>query len=157
VILPGITAVLFDNDGVLVDSKQSVVEAWTEWGRQIFGEFHYPKNFHGRRAEEIVRDLVPEQDFESANQLINTLEFELSHQTTPLPGAVELTESIPAGLWNVCTSANAKLGQARLTAAGINFPEQIVTADDVSRENQTPNPTHWVRSGWALIQKTVWY
>lgn len=139
-ILPGVTAVLFDNDGVLVDSKQSVVEAWTEWGRRLFGDFQYPKNFHGRRAEEIVRDLVPEKDFESANQLRNTLELELSHQTKPLPGALELTESIPAGLWNVCTSANAKLGQARLTAAGINFPEQIVTADDVSKGKPNPEP-----------------
>ena len=139
-ILAGITAVLFDNDGVLVDSKQSVIEAWSEWGRRLFGEFTYPKNFHGRRAEEIVRDLVDEKGFESANQLINTLELELANQTKPLAGAVELTQSIPDGLWNVCTSANAELGRARLTAAGIDFPEQIVTADDVTNGKPNPEP-----------------
>ena len=139
-ILTGITAVLFDNDGVLVDSKESVVQAWTEWGRQMLGEFIYPKNFHGRRAEEIVRDLVPEKDFDRANQLIDALELELADRTEALKGAIELTQSIPDGLWNVCTSANAELGRARLTAAGIDFPEQIVTADDVSNGKPDPEP-----------------
>lgn len=139
-ILSGINAVLFDNDGVLVDSKQSVIAAWNEWGRQLFGEFSYPKDFHGRRAEEIVRDLVSEADFESANQLINKIELQLAHKTKPLVGAIELTQSIPKGLWNVCTSANAELGKARLTAAGIDYPEQIVTADQVSRGKPDAEP-----------------
>lgn len=139
-ILKGIKACLFDNDGVLVDSKSSVISAWNSWGEQMGLDFKYDMSFHGRRAEEIVRDVILEEHFEKAYELINQLELDLAHETKPIIGALELTESIPKGLWNVCTSAGAALGTARLEAAGIDYPAEIVTADHVINGKPDPEP-----------------
>lgn len=139
-ILEGIKACLFDNDGVLVDSKESVIKAWNSWGEQMGLDFKYSMSFHGRRAEEIVREFVSEEDFEKANNLINQLELDLASETRPIEGAIELTQSIPKGLWNVCTSAGTDLGTARLKAAGIDYPQEIVTADHVTKGKPDPEP-----------------
>lgn len=139
-ILDGIEACLFDNDGVLVDSKESVINSWNSWGEQMGLDFRYSMGFHGRRAEEIVREFVPEQEFAKANELINQLELDLAYETKPIEGAIELTKSIPAGLWNVCTSASTALGTARLKAAGIDYPQEIVTSDHVSKGKPDPEP-----------------
>ena len=139
-ILEGIRACLFDNDGVLVDSKEAVVKAWNSWGEQMGLDFKYSVSFHGRTAASIVREFVPEEKFELAYELINQLELESASETKPIEGSVELTSSIPKGFWNVCTSASTDLGTARLNAVGIDYPEQIVTADHVTKGKPDPEP-----------------
>ena len=84
--------------------------------------------------------MVGEELFEAANERINQLELDQAHQTIPLPGAVELLTAMPAGIWTVCTSANPHLGKARLTAAGLPVPAQLVTAWDVQRGKPHPDP-----------------
>lgn len=139
-ILEGIRACLFDNDGVLVDSKQSVIKSWNSWGEQLGLDFKYSMSFHGRRAAEIVSEFVSDDHFAEALELINRLELELANESEPILGAVELTSSIPAGLWNVCTSAGTALGTARLEAVGIDYPKEIVTADHVKNGKPDPEP-----------------
>jgi sugar-phosphatase len=139
-ILSGVRACLFDNDGVLVDSKPSVIKAWNSWGEQMGLDFEYTKNFHGRRASEIVSEYVPEEQFDEAYDLINRLELDSAGETMAIPGALELTKAIPGELWNVCTSAGKALGTARLQAVGIAPPETIVAAEDVTNGKPDPEP-----------------
>ena len=126
---------LFDNDGVLVDSHDAAIEAWGIWSSEFAPHFDWnqPQNA-GRRAEDKVREQVALELFEVANNRINELEQSTAHLTVALPGAVELTRSLVDGTWTVCTSANARLGRARLEAAGIPLPAELVTGDDVSRQ-----------------------
>lgn len=135
-----ITAALFDNDGVLVDSHHAAEIAWNQWASEYQPGFSFPLAFHGRRASDIVLDVIGEELFEIANDRINFLEQETAGLTIALPGAVELTQAIPAGFWTVCTSANSNLGRARLLAAGIEIPDALVTADDVERGKPHPDP-----------------
>jgi sugar-phosphatase len=132
---------LFDNDGVLVDSHAAAGVAWVQWSREFAPDFVWdqPEN-SGVRAEDKVRQLLPPELFEVANNRINELEQQTAHQTEALPGAVELTKTAPVGSWTVCTSANANLGRARLEAAGIPIPEELVTGDDVERGKPHPDP-----------------
>ena len=132
---------LFDNDGVLVDSHDAAIEAWGIWSSEFAPHFDWnqPKNA-GRRAEDKVREQVALELFEVANNRINELEQSTAHLTVALPGAVELTRSLVDGTWTVCTSANARLGRARLEAAGIPLPAELVTGDDVSRGKPLPDP-----------------
>ncbi len=60
-ILEGIDACLFDNDGVLVDSKKAVVKAWNKWGELASPGFVYSNRLHGRRAADIVAEEVSEE------------------------------------------------------------------------------------------------
>jgi sugar-phosphatase len=134
------SALLFDNDGVLVDSHAAVNVAWgilaEEFGLKNFSI----SNHYGTRAQDLILELVGEARFEQANNRINELEQATADQTHALPGAVELLHSLPAGIWTICTSANSNLGRARIKAAGLPLPEQFVSGDDVEHGKPAPDP-----------------
>jgi len=131
---------LFDNDGVLVNSMASVDGSWGEWAKIYSPGFAVDYSHHGRPARDIVRDRVPEELFEEAYAKINQLELDLIHLTLPMPGAIELTQSLPAGTWTVVTSASPDLAKGRLEAAGIAIPEQLVTAYDIVNGKPAADP-----------------
>ena len=136
------SGLLFDNDGVLVDSHAAAAAAWAIWCREYAPTVNWddPKNA-GQRAEDKVREWIASPDlFDEANNRINQLEQDTAHETIALRGAVELTSSLRDGLWTVCTSANPNLGRARLIAAGIKVPAELVTAADVKRGKPHPDP-----------------
>ncbi len=133
---------LFDNDGVLVDSHQAAIDAWAKWSAEFAPNFDWNDPKHaGQRAEDMVRKNISSPDlFELANNRINELEQLTAHTTIALGGAVELLGSLQFGHWTVCTSANARLGRARLEAAGLPVPPQLVTGDDVKLGKPFPDP-----------------
>ena len=132
---------LFDNDGVLVDSHQAAAAAWAQWAQEYVPGWNWndPKNA-GTSAEDIVRRHVGEDLFEQANNRINELEQLSAGETVALPGAIDLLHSLAEGIWTVCTAANPNLGRARLIAAGLPVPPQLVTAADVQRGKPHPDP-----------------
>ena len=135
------SGILFDNDGVLVDSHAAAKAAWDVWSSEYHPGYDLDKaNNAGRRAEDMVRELVSPELFVVANDRINALEQESAGETVALGGAVELLNSLPADVWTVCTSANPNLGRARLLAAGLPVPPQLVTAADVQRGKPHPDP-----------------
>lgn len=130
---------LFDNDGVLVDSHPAAKAAWDQWSIE-FGQNFDIDQHAGRRAQDLVLEMVGAELFEEANNRINQLEQDTAHETVALGGAVELLHSLTAGTWTVCTSANPNLGRARLMAAGLPVPTELVTAADVERGKPNPDP-----------------
>lgn len=130
---------LFDNDGVLVDSHAAAKAAWDQWAIE-YGQTFDIDQHAGRRAQDLVLEMVGDELFEAANNRINQLEQDTAHETIPLGGAVELLHSLTSGTWTVCTSANPNLGRARLIAAGLPVPKELVTAADVSRGKPNPDP-----------------
>jgi sugar-phosphatase len=136
------SGLLFDNDGVLVDSHAAAADAWAIWCSEYAPQVNWDDPKHaGQRAEDKVREWISSPDlFEVANNRINELEQLTAHTTIALPGAVDLTASLRDGTWTVCTSANPNLGRARLIAAGIKVPAELVTAADVKRGKPHPDP-----------------
>lgn len=134
------SGLLFDNDGVLVDSMGTVDGSWGKWSKTYSPGFQISYEHHGRRASEIVASLVDEELFEEALAEINRLELELTHLTTAMPGAKKLLESLESGTWTVVTSAGRDLGTSRLKAAGLPVPKELVSADDVSSGKPNPEP-----------------
>ena len=134
------SGLLFDNDGVLVDSMGTVDGSWGKWSKTYSPGFQISYEHHGRRASEIVASLVGEELFEEALAEINRLELELTHLTTAMPGAKKLLESLESGTWTVVTSAGRDLGTSRLKAAGLPVPNELVCADDVSSGKPNPEP-----------------
>ena len=125
--------VLFDCDGVLVDSDASVLSAWSRWSvaHGLDPEKVGPM-VHGRRAFDTVALLIDEPDRAEAYDAINTIEVDSAATVTAIPGALDLVTSIPDGQWAVVTSGNRILAAARLAAAGIPQAGVAVTADDVT-------------------------
>ncbi len=130
-------AVLFDCDGVLVDSDASVLAAWSRWARELGLE---PDAViavvHGRRSADTVAALIDEPRRAWAAALIDRYEVEDAESVTPIPGAAALTLAVPR--WAVVTSGHRDLAEARLRAAGIPVPDVLVTADDVERGKPDP-------------------
>lgn len=136
-----ISGLLFDNDGVLVDSHGAAVEAWSRWSAAYAPEFDWSDRANaGIRAEDMVRKHVAEDRYEEAVDFIHQLEQDSAHMTQALPGAVELLTSLTPGMWTVCTSANPRLGAARLRAAGLPVPAELVSSEDVERGKPHPDP-----------------
>jgi sugar-phosphatase len=134
------SALLFDNDGVLVDSHAAVNVAWGVLAEEFGLKNFSISNHYGTRAQDLILELVGEAKFEAANSRINELEQATADQTHALPGAVQLLHSLPAGIWTICTSANSNLGRARIKAAGLPLPEQFVSGDDVAHGKPAPDP-----------------
>ena len=136
------SGLLFDNDGVLVDSHAAAAAAWKQWCSKYAPHIDWDTDDNaGVRAEDKVREWIASPDlFDEANDHINALEQASADETTPLPGAVELTTSLSPGTWTICTSANKNLGRARIAAAGIPVPAELVTGDDVKRGKPNPDP-----------------
>lgn len=136
------SGLLFDNDGVLVDSHAAAAEAWAQWCSEYAPGVNWdtPENA-GVRAEDKVRQWISSPSlFDEANDRINQLEQDSAGSTVALGGAVSLLTSLPAGTWTICTSANPDLAKARILAAGLPVPAELVTASDVSRGKPFPDP-----------------
>ncbi len=134
------SALLFDNDGVLSDSLESVDASWGQWAKLYAPDFQISYEHHGIRAEELVAKYVKADLYEEALDKIIELEIAMTYLTKPMPGAVEITTSLPAGVWTIVTSALPQLAHARLEKAGIPIPKELVTSSDVSKGKPDPEP-----------------
>ncbi|MFE3035815.1 HAD family hydrolase [Streptomyces canus] len=136
-------ALLFDNDGTLVSSLESVHRCWTRWAAEfgITAEAFAQVELHGRPAVEIAADLLPADVVPRALARIEQLEVEdvPNGGVQLLPGTAAFLDTLPADRWAVVTSATRRLAEARLEAVGI-LPKTLVAADDVTRGKPDPEP-----------------
>jgi sugar-phosphatase len=135
------SAILFDLDGVLVDSTRAVDREWREWARRkgVDGD-RVMAIAHGVRTIEVIRRVAPHLDAESEAAAIENHEAHDQHGVTVMPGAAGLLESIPEGRWGVVTSGSRLLAQNRLRYCGLPVPEVLVTSDDVTNGKPDPEP-----------------
>ncbi|CAL9616910.1 HAD family hydrolase [Streptomyces sp. Tu 3180] len=136
-------ALLFDNDGTLVSSLESVRRCWTRWAAEygITAEEFGRVELHGRPAAEIAADLLPAHVVPQAVARIEDLEVEdvPDGGVHLLPGTEDFLGALPAERWAVVTSATRRLAEARLNAVGI-LPKTLVAADDITRGKPDPEP-----------------
>ncbi|MFJ8992712.1 HAD family hydrolase [Streptomyces sp. NPDC102279] len=135
-------ALLFDNDGTLVSSLDSVNRCWTRWAQEygITAEDFARIELHGRPAAEIVADLLPAETAPEALARVEQLELEdVAGGVVPLPGTLALLAALPAERWAVVTSATRRLAEARLAEVGI-LPKTLIAADDITRGKPDPEP-----------------
>ena len=136
-------ALLFDNDGTLVSSLESVRRCWTRWAAElgITAEDFARVELHGRTAVEIAADLLPADAVPAAVARIEALEVAdvANGGAVLLPGTKDFLDSLPADRWAVVTSATRRLAEARLAHAGI-LPKTLVVAEDVTRGKPDPEP-----------------
>ncbi len=135
-------ALLFDNDGTLVSSIESVYRCWSRWAAEygITAEEFARVELHGRPAAEIAADLLPAARVAEAVVRIEHLEVEdVVGGVRLLPGTKALLDSLPADRWAVVTSATRRLAEARLAEVGIH-PKNLIAADDITRGKPDPEP-----------------
>jgi len=134
-------AILFDMDGVLMDSTPSVERVWRTWAaKHGLDPDRIAPLAHGRRSIETIRAVAPELDAEKENVIVEQMEIDDKEGVTALPGAAELLAHLPPDRFAIVTSATRPLAVARLGYAGIPVPRHMITADDVIHGKPSPEP-----------------
>ncbi len=118
------SAILFDLDGVLVDSTRAVDREWREWARRknVDGDA-VMAIAHGVRTVEVIRRVAPHLDAVAEARKIERHEAHDKEGVCVMPGAVALVHSIPTGRWGVVTSGTRLLASARLRFCGLPVPK----------------------------------
>lgn len=141
--------ILFDLDGVLVDSAAVVRRQWTRWAREHgLDPEEVVRAAHGRRQIETIRELTPHVDVEAEARRLERREAEDTEGLRLIPGADRLVERARGGCWGVVTSGSRAIATTRLEHVGIGVPEVFVTAEDV--DEGKPHPEAY-RTGAALL------
>lgn len=142
-------AILFDLDGVLVDSTRAVDREWREWAARkgVDGDA-IMAIAHGVRTIEVIRRVAPHLDAEAEAAAIENHEAHDQRGVTVMSGAAELLKSIPDGRWGVVTSGSRLLAQNRLRYCGLPVPAVLVTSDDVT--NGKPHPEPYLKGAQGL-------
>lgn len=134
-------ALLFDLDGVLIDSTPAVERVWTRWAKAHgFEPSEVVQRAHGRPSIVTLREYLPSADHEAENALVERAEIEDTEGVVPLPGAAELLETLPRDRWVIVTSGTRPLAEVRIRAAGLPQPKFIITASDVRNGKPHPEP-----------------
>lgn len=132
-------ALLFDLDGVLVDSLAVIERHWKRWamsrGLEVSRVLEVAP---GRPTVETIRLAAPHVDAEREAAELTAAEAPDTDGLVAIDGALELVTSLPPQAWAVITSGIRITAVTRLTHAGLPVPEVLVSADDVSRGKPDP-------------------
>lgn len=132
---------LFDLDGVLIDSTPAVARVWTKWAlAHGFNPEETVRIAHGRPSIATIRELLPNSDHVKENQVVLRGEIEDTEGVVPLPGACDLLSSLPLDRWALVTSCERPLAEVRLRAGGLPVPQKMVTSNDVRIGKPDPEP-----------------
>lgn len=140
-VVVDVDAVLFDSDGVLVDSHAQVDVAW----RALAGEFGLDfdllaEQLVGVPARQTLARHLSGDRLDAAVDRLEQLEVATAGSTVAIAGARALLANLPTGRWGIVTSASRRLGEARWRGAGLVVPDHTVTADDVACGKPAPDP-----------------
>jgi mannitol-1-/sugar-/sorbitol-6-phosphatase len=135
-----VRALLFDSDGVLVDSNADGDQAWRQWaGEYGIGADAVLDGVHGRRSKDTVSRFLSERERAAGLALIEKIEISGAGATRAIPGANELVRAVPNTRWAVVTSASEALLRARFAGAVLPVPDVVITGDDVQNGKPAPD------------------
>lgn len=134
-------ALLFDLDGVLINSTPAVARVWRRWAVEHgFNPEEVVARAHGRPSLTTVKEYLPNSDHEAENREVERREIEDIEGVVPLPGALALLASLPEDRWTIVTSCTRPLAEVRIRAAGLPLPQKLVTSNDITQGKPHAEP-----------------
>ena len=134
-------ALLFDLDGVLINSTPAVARVWRKWAIEHgFNPDEVVGRAHGRPSLTTVTEYLPHADHEAENREVERREIEDLEGVVPLPGSLALLGSLPEDRWTIVTSCTRALAEVRIKAAGLPLPRKMITSNDIKHGKPDPEP-----------------
>jgi|SRR5579872_3642475 sugar-phosphatase len=134
-------ALLFDLDGVLINSTPAVARVWRKWAiERGFNPQEVVERAHGRPSLTTIREYLPDADHHAENKEVERREIEDLGGVVPLPGALDLLAALPPDRWTIVTSCTRPLAEVRIKVAGLPLPPRIITSTDIIHGKPNPEP-----------------
>jgi len=129
---------VFDLDGVLVDTMPSIRAAWTRWAlardlapSEVLASIHMT-------GVELVRRFAPDVDPLEEVRRISAGQARSETVLARFEGSLELLEGLPLDAWGIVTSARREPAIRHLTMAGLPIPRVLITAEETPRGKPDP-------------------
>lgn len=133
--------ILFDLDGVLLDSTNCIERHWEEWaGRHQLDLATVLQNAHGVRTIETIQRVAPHLNAEKEASAFTSHEILDTEGVIGITGAHKLLTQLENDRWAIVTSGGYDLVLARLNKAGLPIAKHIVTGDDVTQGKPSAEP-----------------
>jgi sugar-phosphatase len=141
-------AVLFDVDGVLVDSYAAYRRIWDRWaGQRGLDPAIVWHHTHGRRPVDTIAVVAPLLDAEAEYRRLRAMAAE--DDAFPVyPDAAAVLDAIRGHRWGVVTSGQASTVRHRLRAGGL--PDPPVLVDNAQVATGKPHPEGYLRAAGLL-------
>jgi len=147
-------AILFDLDGVLVNSAECVERTWRKWAARHDLDPEKVLAFaHGRRTIETVQLVAPELSADAGLAELEASEAMTAEGVYPVDGARQLLESLPADRWAIVTSGVRAVAEFRLRLTSLPIPPVMICADEISRGK--PDPEGYLKAAAGLAQPSA--
>ncbi|MFE9957217.1 HAD-IA family hydrolase [Micromonospora sp. NPDC005299] len=142
-------AVLFDVDGVLVDSYLAYRRIWSRWAdhRNLDPDLVW-SHTHGRRAVDTIQVVAPHLDAAAEYRLIRELMTPEDGSFPVYPDAAAVLGLLKDRRWGVVTSGRTATVLHRLRAGGLPDPPVLVDSSQVRRGK--PDPEGYLRAAQLL-------
>jgi sugar-phosphatase len=142
-------AILFDLDGVLVNSSECVERTWRKWAARHQLDPEKVLAFaHGRRTIETVQLVAPELSADAEVAELEAGEAMTSDGVYEVESARQLLEALPPDRWAIVTSGVRAVAEFRLRHTGLPIPSVMICADEISRGK--PNPEGYLKAAERL-------
>jgi sugar-phosphatase len=134
-------ALIFDLDGILVDSSSISERHWRAWADRHDVPFERIAAIHlGRTIEDTIRVVAPHLDAKAEARLRAAAEADDTDGLLVFKGAARLLARLPSRRWAIVTSATRHTATTRLAHVGLPTPAVLVTADDVDKGKPDREP-----------------
>jgi sugar-phosphatase len=132
-------ALLFDMDGVLVDSKAVIERVLHRWavrrGLDPEAVRHLP---HGQKTRDTIAAFAPQLNIAEEVAWLDAEEERDLEGITAIRGAEGLLAELAPNEWAVVTSSGRELARRRLAAAGLPLPLTLISGDMVTQGKPAP-------------------